>query len=247
MALQDNQRVVLSNVRFSFVNLLSPKAPQSGGDPKYSATILLPKHDLAGKQRLDAAIEAAIQAGIPSKWGGVRPAQPNIPIHDRDGLRPGGEPFGPECKWHWVFTASANLNYPPQVVGSDLQPIMNAAEIYSGMYGNVSIRTFPYFAVGKKGVGLGLEAVQKTRDGEPLGASVPDAAELFAGVQQPPQVQQPVYQPAPQGQYAAPQTTPYTVAPQPGQANLYQTPVTQQPVVIDPVTGKPQTGGIMGL
>jgi hypothetical protein len=72
---QDNQRVVLSNVRFSFVNLLSPKAPQSGGDPKYSATILLPKHDLAGKQRLDAAIEAAIQAGIPSKWGGVRPAQ----------------------------------------------------------------------------------------------------------------------------------------------------------------------------
>jgi hypothetical protein len=143
-----------------------------------------------------------------------------------------------------VFTASANLNYPPQVVGSDLQPIMNAAEIYSGMYGNVSIRTFPYFAVGKKGVGLGLEAVQKTRDGEPLGASVPDAAELFAGVQQPPQVQQPVYQPAPQGQYAAPQ-----IGPSPYATHAAGTPYVapQPPVVIDPVTGKPQTGGIMGL
>lgn len=242
---QDNQRVVLSNVRFSFVNLLKPRAAKAGSDPKYSVTILLPKLDLAGKQRLDAAVEAAIQAGINGKWGGVRPAQPNIPIHDGDGLRPGGEPFGPECKGHWVFTASANANYPPQVVGSDLQPILNAADIYSGMYGNVSIRTFPYFAVVTKGVGLGLEAVQKTRDGEPLGASVPDAAELFAGVQQPPQTQQPVYQPAPQGQYAtAPQTVPLPYA-APAVGTPYVAP--PQPVIIDPVTGKPQTGGIMGL
>lgn len=234
MAQTDNQRAVLSNVRFSFVNLLTPRAAQSGGDPKYSATILLPKSDLAGKQRLDAAVEAAIQAGIPSKWGGVRPARPSIPIHDGDGVRPSGEPFGPECKGHWVFTASANLEYKPQVVGPDLQPIMSAADIYSGMYGNVSIRAFPYFAAGKKGVGLGLEAVQKTRDGEPLGATVPDATELFAGVQQPPQAQPATYQPAAQGQYVMSQ-------PQ----YQYQPPT--QPVEIDPISGQAINGGVMGI
>lgn len=236
MITQDPQRAVLANVRFSFCNIVTPRAPISGGEPKYSTTILLPKSDLAGKQKLDSAIEAAIQAGISSKWSGVRPAQPYIPIHDGDGVRPGGEPFGPECKGHWVFTASANLDYKPSVAGPDLQPIMSASDVYSGMYGNVSIRTFPYNSNGRKGVGLGLEAVQKTRDGEPLGATTPDAAEVFAGIQQAPQQQQATYQAAPQGQYVAQQQ--------------YQPPIQQPPVQqqqIDPITGQPVSGGVMGI
>lgn len=228
----DPQRAVLANVRFSFCNILSPRASISGGEPKYSTTILLPKSDLAGKHKLDQAIEAAIQNGISSKWNGVRPAQPYIPVHDGDGVRPGGEPFGPECKGHWVFTASANLDYKPSVAGPDLEPIMNASDIYSGMYGNVSFRVFPYNSNGRKGVGLGLEAVQKTRDGEPLGATRPEASDVFAGLQQSaqPTTYQAPQQPHAQGQYA-PQQTQAQAAPQ---------------AAIDPITGQP-VGSVMGL
>ena len=38
-------------------------------------------------------------------------------VYDGDGVRPSdGMPFGDECKGHWVFTASAKIDYPPEVV-----------------------------------------------------------------------------------------------------------------------------------
>lgn len=54
-------------------------------------------------------------------------------------------------------------------------------DIYSGMYARVSINFYAYNSAGKRGVGCGLRAVMKTRDGEPLSNSVVTAAE-FAGV-----------------------------------------------------------------
>jgi hypothetical protein len=56
-------RVVTGEVRFSYCNLLKPRASMQGGEEKYSVTILLPKSDVATKQRIDAAIEAAKQNG----------------------------------------------------------------------------------------------------------------------------------------------------------------------------------------
>ena len=35
-------------------------------------------------------------------------------LYDGDGTRPSGEPFGPECKGHWVITASGKQK--PQCV-----------------------------------------------------------------------------------------------------------------------------------
>jgi hypothetical protein len=99
---------------------------------KFSTTMLIPKSDIATKQRIDAAINAAIQEGITSKWNGARPAQPAIPIYDGDGVRPTGEYFTPECKGHWVMTASSERK--PQIVDWYLNEIINPSEIYSGMY-----------------------------------------------------------------------------------------------------------------
>lgn len=167
-------------VRMSFVHLTKPYTNNPGQQaPKYSVTCLLPKTDTATKQAIDAAISAATQLGINSKWNGSAPAVVNTPIHDGDGVRPNGEPFGPECKGCWVFTASTQEDHKPELVDTNLQAIIQPSEIYSGMYGRVNVNVFPYFNSGRKGLGFGLGPVQKTRDGEALGGTAVSARDAF--------------------------------------------------------------------
>ena len=175
-------QVTTGEVRISYEHLLKPYAQQGSTEEKYSATLLIPKADAAAKQRIDAAVQAAISEGVSVKWGGVRPQQPSVPIHDGDGLRPNGEAFGPECKGCWVITASSKQRQ--DVVDMNLNPIFEPTEVYSGMYANVCLNFFAYNSNGKKGIGCGLGPVQKTRDGDPLGGRV-TAAEAFGAVQQP--------------------------------------------------------------
>lgn len=233
--------VTTGQVRLSYVHLFKPYANQPGQEPKYSATLLIPKTDIATKQRIDAAINAAIQAGVTGKWNGVRPAQVKLPVWDGDGLRQSGEPFGPECKGHWVITASSNQQQA--IVDMAMNPIINQSDVYSGMYARVNVNFFPYFNSGNKGIGCGLGPVQKLADGEPLGGQI-TAEAAFGGApayQQPAQ-QQPMYQQPPvqpQYQQPAPQQPMYQPA--------YQPAYPQQPVQIDPITGKPINGPVYGL
>lgn len=178
--MENMTNVTTGEARLSFVHLLKPYAFQPGSEEKFSVTILIPKTDVNTKARIDAAIEAATQKGISEKWNGSKPPIIPTPIYDGDGVRPSdGMAFGPECKGHWVFTASAKEDYPPEVVDAQCNPIINATEIYSGMYGRVNVSFYPYVYGGKKGIGCGLGPVQKTRDGEALGGSAPTANQAF--------------------------------------------------------------------
>lgn len=246
MSNQNVTKVVTGRTRLSYVHVFTPYANPNGGDPKYSVTILIPKTDVATKQRIDAAIQAAIQAGVSSRWNGVRPPQVALPIHDGDGARPSdGMPFGEECKGHWVLTASSKQ--PPQVVDLQLNPIIDQTQVYSGIYARVSINFFPYANSGKKGIGCGLGNVQKIEDGEPLGNRT-TAADDFgdsAGFtpSAPAYPQQPAYAPVPpQPVYGQPTPAYNPYAQQPVQPAY-----PQQPMQIDPITGKPITGGVMGI
>ena len=132
--------VTTGKVRFSYVHLYKPYAYQQGQEEKYQATVLVPKSDVDTKARIDAAIEAAKQKGTAEKWNGVCPPIVSNPVYDGDGVRPSdGMAFGPECKGHWVFTASAKADYPPEIVDSMGNPIINQSEVYSGMYGRVNV------------------------------------------------------------------------------------------------------------
>ncbi len=240
-------RVVTGEVRFSFVNLLKPRAMQQGGEEKYSVVILLPKSDVATKQRIDAAIEAAKQVGKSKTWNGVIPPMVAIPIHDGDGVKPSdGMPFGEECKGHWVFSASTKADQPPKVVDANTNPIINPTEVYSGMYGRIAVNFGPYSFSGKKGIGCYISTnVQKTRDGEPLGASAPEASSDFGGGQ--PAQQHNQYQQVPQSSapgYIQPQQG-YGQAPQ--QQNYNQAPQQPQQQQFDPITGQPINGGVYGI
>ena len=207
--------VTTGRARLSYVHLFKPYAYQPGQEEKFSVTVLVPKTDVDTKARIDAAIEAAKQRGINEKWNGQCPPIVPTPVYDGDGVRPSdGMPFGPECKGHWVFTASAKEDYPPEVVDKMGNPIINHSEVYSGIYGRVNVSFFPYAFGGKKGIGCGLGPVQKLEDGEPLGGSAPTAAQVF-GAPQPAQTTQQAYQqPAQQATYmAAPAVDPITGLP----------------------------------
>ena len=174
-------KVLTNEVRLSYANLVTPRTPQQGGDPKYSVTLLIPKSDEATVANINASIKAAYDDGVSKKWGGARPAPKTI-VHDGDGLRPSGLPFGDECKGCWVLTASTKNK--PQVVGIDnINCELAPSDIYSGMYARVTVNFFAYDTAGSKGVGCGLGNVLKTRDGEPLSGGA-SAASDFEGLGQ---------------------------------------------------------------
>lgn len=171
--------ITLNEVRLSYANLFQPKPPYNNpaGEPKYSATILVPKSNTAAKSMIDQEIAQAIEGGVSSKWGGVRPPQPAICVHDGDQPRPSdGAAYGEECRGCWVFTASSKQ--APFVVDGQVQPIIDPTQVYSGMWANVSVNFFAYNQAGKKGIGCGLNGVQKLRDDTPLSSRV-TAQEAF--------------------------------------------------------------------
>lgn len=179
--------ITIGEVRFSYCNVFTPQAPfnNPAGNPKFSVTILVPKTNTAAKAAIDAAVKAAIDAGVSAKWGGVRPPVPAVCVHDGDGVRPSdGAPYGDECKGCWVFTASSNPDRPPFVVDARRQPVLDQREVYSGCYGNVNVGFYAYNNSGKKGIGCGLNGLQKTRDGEPLGGNSITAEQAFDVVDQ---------------------------------------------------------------
>lgn len=176
--------ITIGECRLSYCNVFKPMPPfnNPAGEPKFSVTVLVPKTNVQAKAAIDTAINAAIEAGVTAKWNGVRPPAPAICVHDGDGARPSdGQPFGQECKGHWVFTASCKADHPPFVVDGQVQKIIDPAQVYSGCYGNVNVSFFAYANSGKKGIGCGLNGIQKTRDGEPLGSAV-TAEEAFTAI-----------------------------------------------------------------
>lgn len=216
MALNQNQ-MTTGEVRLSYAHLYEPYS-NNGGEPKYSVTVLMPKSDTAAKARLDAAFEAAKQKGIAEKWNGVLPPVIASAIHDGDGVRPNGEPFGAECRGCWVFTASSKN--PVNLVDAGMNPIVQKGELYSGCYARVCVSLFAYNSAGKRGIGIGLEAVQKLRDGDPLGGGV-SVADAFGG-----------------DMGAVPSQTAANFAGYPASANAVPVSGNSVPAV-DPITGLP--------
>lgn len=168
--------------RISFPHLIDPDK-----DGMYTVTTLIPKTDVATYDDLISSRDAAYEQGVKNKWNGSRPQLRYPLIYDGDGVRPSGEPFGPECKGHWVLTASSKQK--PQCVHiSNVHTELLPTDIYSGMYARVTVNFYPFDVNGNRGVGCGLGNVCKTRDGEPLSGRA-NAESDFADLEQaqPPQ------------------------------------------------------------
>ena len=175
MSNANSTKVITGKVRFSYVNIFNARAFQQGQDAKYSICLLIDKKDKATLSKIKAAIEAAIQEGISSKWGGKRPANLKLPLRDGDAERAEEAPEYAGC-----YFLNANSVQKPGVVDKDLNEILDPTEVYSGCYGRASVTFYPFNSNGNKGIAVGLNNVQKLEDGEPLGAARASAEEDFA-------------------------------------------------------------------
>ena len=161
-------KIVTGKVRLSFCQLFEPKAID-GGEPKYSVTLLIPKSDTATVEKIKAAMAEAAEKFRQQNGSVALPANPITPLHDGDGVKPSsGEPYGPECKGHYVMAVSCKASQKPVIVDAAGNAILDAGAVYSGCYGRASVNFYGYNNR-KKGIGAGLLAVQKLHDGEPFG------------------------------------------------------------------------------
>lgn len=235
--------LLVGEVRFSYLNVFAPYAA-NGGDPKYSVTLLILKSNVTLVQQINVAIEQAKQEGVAKRFGGTMPNFVASPLHDGDGAKQTGEPYGEECQGHYVMTASCKPEFgAPGVVvaqtGQNPRPALDQSEVYSGCYGYALVNFVAYNASGKKGVGCYLQHVMKTRDGEAFAGTRTRLEDAFAGVTVPVPVQgqpvaapgvvtQPGYtasMPNPYGQPVAPAVTPgYPQQAAPAQPQYTQAP-----------------------
>ena len=153
------KKVVTGEVRLSYVNLFEPKAIAEGQAPKYSTTLLISKADITTVKLIQNAI-AEVIANSQDILKGTKGLK--TPLRDGD-----QEKDSLEYENHFFINASSKT--PPIVVDEDRQEVVNPREVYSGCYGRVSMNFFAYNQAGNKGVGVALNAVQKTKDGEALG------------------------------------------------------------------------------
>lgn len=162
-------QVTTGKIRASYVYLLSPRPSQDGGPDEYQMTILIPKPDKVTLTKINAAQEAA-RLAFTNKTGKKLPANLPTTLHDGDGLKENGEPYGPECKGCYVIAVRSTN--PPVVVDANKLPITDPREVYSGCYGRAIINFYVYDYMGKRGISAGLLGFMKLHDGEPLAGGV---------------------------------------------------------------------------
>ncbi len=148
------------DVRFSYVNLVTPKAAPGSTELKYGMSVIIPKTAKKTIRAIEDAIEAAAELGK-EKFGKSFKAK-KLPLRDGDLERE-------DAAYANSYFLNANAKNRPGMVDRKVQPIIDPAEIKSGDWGRVSLNFYPFNVNGNAGVAVGLNHVQKVKDGEPLG------------------------------------------------------------------------------
>ena len=159
----NSTKVITGKVRFCYANVFEPTSMQEGGEKKYNVAVLISKKDKATIDKINKAVDNAIQAGI-DKVGKNGKVVPNIkmPLRDGDEERPDDAAFA----GHYFVNCTSQRK--PGIVDADLNPIMDKEEFYSGCYGRASINFYAFNVSGNKGIAAGLNNLQKLEDGERL-------------------------------------------------------------------------------
>lgn len=161
IAKRTGTKVTTGKVRLSYAHLFEPHAIE-GNEPKYSVSVIIPKTDTETLKAIKEAVNEAKEQGK-AKWNGKVPPNLKTPLRDGDAERPDDEAYA-NC-----YFLNASSKNKPGVVDQNVQPVLDATEVYSGCYGRLTLNFYPFSASGNKGIAAGLGNVQKLAEGEPLG------------------------------------------------------------------------------
>lgn len=179
---ENSTKVVIGEVRFSYLHVFEPWKPDDNSREQYTATLLIPKSDTATVEKVKNAIKAAFEKAVVDKWGGKRPVKWFNPLQDGDQPKDNGDDRGESYHGCWYLNAKSGSR--PGVVDVKRQPILNSEDIWSGCYGYASI-AFGGFTYGGKtgsgnmGISCYLNNLLMSRKGEALGSGKTSAEEDF--------------------------------------------------------------------
>lgn len=177
-------KVKFTNVTLAYVHALKPYATENGGDAKYSVVIIIKKDRTDTIAAVKAAINAAYEEGINSKWAGKAPSKSTLrsPLRDGDVDRPDD----PDFKGCYFINASSKNR--PGVIDThnrDLTEPGMEEEVYSGMIAHVTTNFFAYDAKGNKGISCGLNNICKSGAGTFMGGRVSAASDFADELENP--------------------------------------------------------------
>ena len=167
-------KIILQNVRCSYVFLERPRKLESGEDGKYSVQILLPKNDPQIKKLkllIDATLNDKFGADATKKRGKYK-----LPLRDGDEERDGEEYEG-------MYFMNANAGKKPGIVNRNGEPadVDDLEEYcYSGAYFHISVNLYGFDSKdgGKPGVAMGLNNAMLRKKGDRLDGSVSATSEF---------------------------------------------------------------------
>jgi hypothetical protein len=227
-----------------FPTILTPKA-NDRGVMKYSCMFAWDVNDAAQQAKVQE-VGAFLESGKQQFYADIPDQHFGKPLKRFDTyLRQDGKPNHEFLKGKYWMNASATERVKPIIVFQDhkeLDPLGDAAQVWSGRNCLFNFSFYGYDASGKKGIAVNIRSVMLLEGGEKMeGAATVNVGEAFGGfaadmnapmtpVAAPPVQQQPVHQQPVQQQAAAPQFDPMT-----GQPIVAAAPAPQ----FDPVTGQP--------
>jgi hypothetical protein len=153
------KKVTTPEFRVSFPAVFEPSGMQ-GQEKKYSVTMLFDKKAQATPEY--KALVALIRHAVEEKF----PDASKRPKGLKNPLRNGSEKE--QDGYADTMFCTARSKTKPGLVDAQLQAIISAEEFYPGCYARATVNAFYYDQAGNKGVGLGLQNIQKLRDGEPF-------------------------------------------------------------------------------
>lgn len=159
--------------RLSYAKIWKAEAMEEGQEPKYSVSLIIPKDDTETLDKIKTAIAAARKAGesklSDAKGKALPEARLKMPLRDGDAERPDDEVYA------GCYFLNATSRTKPGIVGLEkdaegkFKQITDEAQVYSGCYARASINFYAFNTKGNAGIAVGLNNIQKVKDGEALG------------------------------------------------------------------------------
>lgn len=174
-------QLAIANVTLSYVHVFEPFAYAEGNEPKYSTTLLIDKTDTESIDLIKKAIQNAQHNGAERIWNHRMPSNIRLPLLDGDDKAINGS--HQEYAGKYYLNAKADQKHPPIIEdnrGREI-PKEESSKVYSGCKALVIVNFYPYAWNGaSNGIGVSLQGLIKTGDGDPLGGSHLTQADMIS-------------------------------------------------------------------
>lgn len=176
-----SRKLILKNVRFSYVRVFEAEQFNGVGESHYSVVLLIPKTDTALVKQINDAVKAEAQDYFSRdpKFKGRVPENFKSPLRDGDDPKKEGQ-AGFEGMYY--ITAKRKEEFgQPIVLDKRKQFITVKEDMYSGSWGVAAISLYGYnMSSDNRGITAGLNGIQKVTDDDRLdgGSSVNDFEDL---------------------------------------------------------------------